>query len=130
MKISIIVPVLNEAERLPSQLAALAPLRARGCEIIIADGGSSDGSADIAAKTGVIVVTGVKGRARQMNAGAGGASGDVFLFLHADTRLPPDADRLIEAALAGGRCVWGRFDVRIEGKARMLMIVAAAMNWR
>jgi rSAM/selenodomain-associated transferase 2 len=130
MKISVVVPVLNEAKTLPSMMAALAPLRARGCEIIVADGGSSDGSAEIASKAEVLVVTGAKGRARQMNAGAERASGDAYLFLHADTRLPPDADRLIETALASGRFVWGRFDVRIEGRARTLALVATAMNWR
>ncbi len=130
MKLAIVVPVLDEAENLPRLLAALAPLRERGAEIVVADGGSRDGSPALAAEAGARVVAAPRGRARQMNAGAAQATGDVLLFLHADTLLPPAADRLVHDALADGRHVWGRFDVSIEGRPPMLRVVAWMMNRR
>ena len=63
-----------------------------------------------------------------MNAGARAASGHALVFLHADTRLPPNADRALAAALE--RAAWGRFDVRIEGHHPLLGLVAFAMNLR
>jgi len=130
MKLSIVIPVRDEARNLPSLLAQLAPLRARGTEVIVVDGGSGDGSAELAAQAGVVVLRSPPGRARQMNAGAAGAGGAALLFLHADTRLPPAADRLVSEALQSRRGVWGRFDVRIEGRPRMLRVVAGMMNLR
>jgi rSAM/selenodomain-associated transferase 2 len=65
-----------------------------------------------------------------MNTGADAARGDVILFLHADTRLPEGADELLRGALAGGKRVWGRFDVRIEGRGPLLPMVAGLINWR
>ena len=108
------------------------PLMARGVRVLVADGGSADDTPARARRFGgVEVIEAARGRAAQMNAGAQAASGArVLLFLHADTTLPPDADRLIEQALAGGRHVWGRFDVRIAGRPRMLRMVAACMNVR
>lgn len=128
MKLSIIVPALDEAPGIAATLAALAPLRARGHEVILADGGSADGTPALAAPLADKVIAAPRGRARQMNAGAAQASGDALLFLHADTRLPPDADRLVLAAL--GERPWGRFDVRIDGRSRLLGMVAFFMNWR
>jgi rSAM/selenodomain-associated transferase 2 len=94
----------------------------------VVDGGSSDGTAELAAPFCDRVLKSEKGRARQMNAGAAVARGDALLFLHADTRLPADADRAALAALE--RAPWGRFDVRIEGRHPLLPVVAAAMNLR
>ncbi|MGQ0511144.1 MAG: TIGR04283 family arsenosugar biosynthesis glycosyltransferase [Betaproteobacteria bacterium] len=128
MRLSIIVPALDEATGIATTLAALAPLRARGHEVIVADGGSVDGTAAIAAPLADKVIAAPRGRARQMNAGAALSSGDALLFLHADTRLPADADRLVSAAL--GASPWGRFDVRISGRSRLLGMVAFFMNWR
>ena len=105
-------------------LEALAPLRARGHEVIVVDGGSSDGTPDIAAGLCDRVLSAPRGRAAQMNAGARAASGNVLLFLHADTRLPPDADALVFNS------AWGRFDVEIEGRHPLLRVVACAMNLR
>jgi rSAM/selenodomain-associated transferase 2 len=130
MKLSIILPVLNEAEQLPHALECLGPVKERGVEVIIVDGGSEDGTLAMAASAGARLVNSPKGRARQMNAGAQLASGDVLLFLHVDTVLPEHAERLIEAALCSGRRVWGRFDVDIRGRPRMLRVIAALMNWR
>lgn len=129
MRLSIVIPVLNEAARLPELLAALQPLRARGVELIVADGGSGDCSRELAAPFVDRVLDAPRGRARQMNAGADVARGEVLLFLHADTTLPPDADALVLQAVQVG-AAWGRFDVRIDGRSRWLPIVGALMNRR
>jgi rSAM/selenodomain-associated transferase 2 len=92
------------------------------------DGGSSDGTPELAAALCDHLLRSEKGRARQMNAGARIARGDALLFLHADTRLPANADQVILAALAGA--AWGRFDVRIDGRHPLLRVVACAMNLR
>ena len=130
--LAIVMPVLNEAAGIEAALRALAPLRARGARVVVADGGSTDDTLARARRfDGVEVIQAPRGRAAQMNAGALAAIGDgVLLFLHADTTLPPDADRLILRALAEGRHVWGRFDVRIAGRPWMLRVVAAFMNAR
>ena len=128
--LSIIIPMLDEAAVIAAQLAALAPLRARGAEIIVVDGGSRDGSAELAAKAGADrVLRARRGRARQMNAGAAEASGRLLLFLHADTTLPDNADAPLAEAFAAG-ALWGRFDIHIEGRSPLLAIVAACMNLR
>lgn len=129
LKLSIIVPVLNEAGELPQRLKDLTPIIEQGAEVIVVDGGSSDDSAAIAEGSGLTVVRSPRGRARQMNAGAERARGEVFLFLHADTRLPGDALTLVANALEGGH-VWGRFDVRIAGAGATLRLVAWMMNGR
>lgn len=130
MSLSIVIPMLNEAAQLPELFAHLLPLQRAGCEIVFADGGSTDGSAALAKVAGFKVVEAARGRARQMNAGAAASSGEVLLFLHADTRLPPDAVRHVGAALADGRHCWGRFDVCITGRSAMLRVIAGMMNWR
>ena len=130
MKLSIILPVLNEAGGIMEALAALAPLRARGVEIIVSDGGSCDATVALARPLADIVVVAPRGRGRQMNAGAAASQGDVLLFLHADTCLPPDADALVRDGLARTGCTWGRFDVRIAGAHRLFPVIAAAMNLR
>ena len=129
MSLSIIIPTLNEAANLPALLAELAPLQARGAQIIVADGGSTDASRDLL-PAAVEWLDAPRGRARQMNAGAAQASGSVLWFVHADPRLPAEADQLIEAALAGGRHCWGRFDLRIDGRPWLLKVVARLISWR
>ena len=128
MRLSVVMPVLDEAAQLGAALEALAPLRAAGHEVIVVDGGSADGTPEVARPRADRVLEAPRGRARQMNAGAAVAAGDGLVFLHADTRLPPGADRLVADALA--RCAWGRFDVRILGRSRGLPMVAFFMNWR
>lgn len=132
VRLSIIIPMLDEAGAIEPTLRVLAPMRARGVEVIVADGGSSDGSAGFAASLADTVIDAPPGRALQMNAGAAASRGEVLLFLHADTVLPPDADALILQALgmaAPGRA-WGRFDVHLQGRSRMLPVIAAMMNLR
>jgi len=127
--LSIVVPMLNEAAGIEAALQALAPLRARGAELIVVDGGSSDASTTRAAPLADHVLASARGRARQMNAGAAAARGELLLFLHADTRLPDAADALLHQAVARG-AMWGRFDVRIDGRPMLLRLVAALMNRR
>lgn len=129
MTLSIVMPVLNEAATVEAALAALQPCRQRGVEVIVADGGSQDGTPMLARTLADRVVSAPRGRAMQMNAGAGVAKGEVLLFLHADTQLPDNADRLVLDGLAKTKRQWGRFDVRIDGGG-MLRVIALAMNWR
>lgn len=129
--LSIIIPVLNEAAHIATILAALAPMRARGAEVIVVDGGSVDATCALAAPLADYVLHSAPGRARQMNCGASQARAEVLLFLHADTLLPPNADRLILSMLYPACDFhWGRFDVAITGQPRMLATVAWMINWR
>ena len=127
--LSIVMPVLDEAAAIVQTLAALAPLRERGVEVIVVDGGSRDGTPALASPLADAVVASPRGRARQMNAGAARARGAVLLFLHADTQLPEGADAEVAAAIGAG-AHWGRFDVRIAGRPWMLRVVSRAMNLR
>jgi rSAM/selenodomain-associated transferase 2 len=127
-RLSIVIPALNEAAGIQGALQALAPLRRRGHEVIVVDGGSNDGTPQLAVELCDRLVVSRPGRARQMNAGAHAARGAILLFLHADTSLPPLADRAVTDALAGK--LWGRFDVRIEGRHRLLAVIAWSMNLR
>lgn len=111
-------------------LSALQALRQNGHELIVVDGGSHDATMTLARALADRVIVTARGRARQMNAGAGLAQGDVLLFLHADTRLPEGADRLIIEGLAKATVGWGHFDVRLSGKQRTLRLVERLMNAR
>jgi glycosyltransferase involved in cell wall biosynthesis len=114
MKLSVVMPVLNEAAGIVATLATLAPLRAAGHEVIVADGGSSDGTVALAAAQADEVLAAPRGRARQMNAGAARARGEVLLFLHADTRLPRDA-----AARRAGRWMFPLVGTLINLRSRL-----------
>jgi len=129
-RLSIIVPALDEAAGIAACLAPLQPMRARGTQLIVVDGGSADGTATLALPLADRGIAAPRGRAAQMNAGAAAAAGDTLLFLHADTRLPGEADRLVLEGLAARGRDWGRFDVSIEGGPAMLRVVAAFMNAR
>lgn len=122
--LTIIIPTLNEAATLQSSLQALQPLRARGVQVVVVDGGSRDSTATIAKPLADLVLTAPRGRALQMNAGAAAARSEMLLFLHADTRLPMEADELTF------KNIWGRFDVRIDSSSWMLKIVSTFINWR
>ncbi|GIX21542.1 MAG: glycosyl transferase [Gammaproteobacteria bacterium] len=129
MKLSIVVPVLDEAAELPALLPRLRAL-ARHAEIVVVDGGSADGSAVRLRAAGFTVLQAPRGRALQMNAGAARARGEWLLFLHADTELPRRALAQLRRAMADRRVLWGRFDVRIAGPSRWFGLIAAAMNLR
>jgi glycosyltransferase involved in cell wall biosynthesis len=156
--LSVVIPALNEASGLPALLAGLQPWRARGVELIVVDGGSDDGTAALAQGGCDLVVHVPRGRALQMNAGARASRGQALLFLHADTRLPGDApesirgglgiaspgndrtrarasapaDDMTDKAPSPGveERIWGRFDVRIDGRPWMLRVIGWAMNRR
>lgn len=130
MNLSIVIPALNEASLIGDTLQALAPLRARGCEVIVVDGGSWDATVAIAQAGADRVLVAPRGRASQMNAGAAAARGEVLLFLHADTQLAADADRQIETGMARTGRRWGRFDVRLSGTHPLLRLVERMMNLR
>lgn len=129
-RLSIIVPMLDEASTLGDLLTDLLPYQRRGCEVILVDGGSQDGSPHLARCAGFTVLDATRGRARQMNKGAAAATGQVLLFLHADTQLPKEADALIAQALQACNRTWGRFDVSISGRPLMLKVVARMINLR
>jgi rSAM/selenodomain-associated transferase 2 len=128
-RVSIIIPALDEAGAIAATLDALATLRAAGCEVIVVDGGSSDHTLALAASRCDRAITAQRGRAAQMNAGAQAAGSGILLFLHADTVLPAGALEAVEQALASGR-LWGRFDITLAGRHRLLPLVAAVINLR
>ena len=130
MKLSIIIPTLNEATVIGSSLAALTSLRERGHEVIVVDGGSRDDTVQLAQSLAYQIFTANKGRASQMNKGAEIANGDVLVFLHADSLLPPNAESLIIEGLNQRNKTWGRFDVRLAGRQPFLRIIETLMNWR
>jgi rSAM/selenodomain-associated transferase 2 len=111
MRLSILVPVLNEAARIDAFLAHLTDEAPRA-EVLVADGGSADDTAARAARH-VRVIAAPRGRARQMNAGASAAAGDVFWFLHADSHVPPGAVSAIEHLLRTPEVAGGCFRLRI-----------------
>lgn len=130
MRLAVIVPTLDEAANLAVLLPRLLT-ELPGAELVVADGGSRDDSRAVATRfPGVRWIATPQGRARQMNAGARAAGGDVLLFLHADTRLPADAGTAIARALADPRVVGGRFDVRLDSPRPLLRVVETLMNVR
>ena len=132
LRLRIVMPVLNEGATLAISLRALKPLRERGAQVVVVDGGSTDDTWAIARALADQVLLAPRGRAAQMNAGArwdGRPRADVLLFLHSDTRLPAEADGLISAAMQNG-ADWGRFDVRLDSGQTLLRLVASMMNLR
>jgi rSAM/selenodomain-associated transferase 2 len=130
MKLSIVIPVLNEALVIAQILRSLQPIRRRGHEVIVVDGGSDDQSLMIATPFSDKVTQSLRGRSRQMNAGAELSTGAILLFLHADTFLPNNADRLIIEGMNDRHRLWGRFDVKFSGKRPSLRVIEFLMNWR
>lgn len=128
MDISVIIPTLNEAATIGDTLRRV---RASGsCEVIVVDGGSDDGTPELVRPQADIVLSAERGRASQMNVGARAASGQVLLFLHADTVLPPGFPALLEDALRSPRVVGGRFDVRLDAEGWPFRLVETLMNLR
>ena len=125
--ISVIIPILNEAKILGKTLSQLQP-ELGPHELIIVDGGSSDSSVCIAEQYGE-VLTSVPGRAKQLNAGAAAATGDILLFLHADVWLETGALAAVEAALSAGY-IGGGFRQKIDGKCILYRLIEIAGNIR
>ncbi|MGZ8162385.1 MAG: TIGR04283 family arsenosugar biosynthesis glycosyltransferase [Methylobacter sp.] len=128
MNFSIIIPTWNEERCIQSCLSALQPFRSH-CEIIIADGGSTDDTQVLAAPLADKVLTSKKGRSLQMNNGARHATGEILVFLHADTRLPENALHQVQQQL-DSNTQWGRFDIQLSGNHFMLKLIAYMMNQR
>ncbi|MCT7952050.1 TIGR04283 family arsenosugar biosynthesis glycosyltransferase [Ancylothrix sp. C2] len=127
-KISIIIPVLNEAGIIAKTINSTQT--GQNIEIIVSDGGSADSTAEIAKKAGAKVINSPKGRALQMNAGVSIATGEILLFLHADTVLSPGYDSMIRQALQQTQTVAGAFELQIDGLHPGLRMVETAVNWR
>ncbi|HHM05385.1 MAG TPA: glycosyltransferase [Gammaproteobacteria bacterium] len=130
MRLSIIIPALNEGANITATLQPLQTLRRAGHEIIVVDGGSDDDTARQASPLSDNVISSLRGRARQMNTGADAAANDILLFLHADTLLPHNADKLIVRGMNQTGKAWGRFDVCLSGRHPMLRVVERSMNLR
>jgi len=128
MRLSIIIPVLNEEPTIAATLADLD--RTEASEVIVVDGGSTDRTAEVVRATSARLVVSPRGRAAQMNAGARQAAGDVLLFLHADTRLPAGASRDIRECMADARCAGGRFDIRLDSTRPLLRLVGRMISLR
>jgi len=129
VRLSVIVPVWNEATAIGALLQSLQLLQAQGHEVIVADGGSTDGTQGLARLVCDQLVSAELGRSAQMNAGAAVAQGDVLLFLHADTMLPADAVQQLQAFLPTPNA-WGRFDVRLSGSRPLFRVISWFMNKR
>jgi len=128
MNFSIIIPTLNEEIAI---VDCLTPLQANRncCEIIVSDGGSLDKTKRLALPLADKVIDSERGRAAQMNAGAREATGDILIFLHADTLLPPNALQLIQQSINANKR-WGRFDIELSGQHPLLKVIASFMNIR
>ena len=130
MRVSIVIPCLNEGRNLDALLESLQSCRREGHELLLVDGGSDDGTLGRVARLLDHLIVSDPGRARQMNAGAAGAEGDILWFLHADSRPPDHAVHTIISSLGSGDHAWGRFDITMSGSHRMLRLVEFMMNWR
>ncbi|MGB7442632.1 MAG: TIGR04283 family arsenosugar biosynthesis glycosyltransferase [Coleofasciculaceae cyanobacterium] len=128
-KISIIIPVLNEANKIQSILTRVLEA-GNSLEVIVVDGGSQDETVAIVQSLGVKVLSTTAGRAQQMNAGAAIATGNILLFLHADTYLPTDFETLVQQALQKSGTVAGAFRLRIDSQLWGLRLIEKMVNWR
>ncbi len=126
--LTIIIPVYNEEENIGRTLHALGS--DPRLEIMVVDGGSSDRTRDLAAQHGAVVMETQKGRARQMNAGAEAAQGDILLFLHGDTRLPGGFLAAVEETMTSGKWLAGAFRLGIDGPGGGLRWIAKLANLR
>lgn len=127
-KISIIIPVLNEASNIFSAIACTQP--STNIEVIVVDGGSQDDTNKIAESLNVTIISSPPGRAVQMNKGAMLANGDILLFVHADTRLPPGYDVMIRTNIQKTGTVAGAFALRIDAEVASLRLVEWSVNMR
>lgn len=130
LQLSIIVPVLNEAEHIVETLSGLQYLRTQGQELIVVDGGSGDDTVLLARPLCDQLLLSAAGRSRQMNVGAAAATGQTLLFLHADTLLPNPFFELMQSQLANSKKQWGRFNVRLSGGRWVFRIIETMMNAR
>jgi rSAM/selenodomain-associated transferase 2 len=130
LRLSVIIPALNEEGTIGATIEALHAACPAGCEILVVDGGSTDATVAVARGAGARVLAGPRGRARQMNAGAGAAGGEVLWFVHADTLVSEGAAGALLEALAASQRGWGYFDVRLSGGHVLLRAIEVLMNAR
>jgi len=128
--LTIVIPALDEAGSIEDMLQTLAPFRRAGAQVLLVDGGSRDDTRERARRLVDRVLVAAPGRAAQMNAGAAAASGELLWFLHADTRVDPDALGDLRDALADPSFAWGRFGVRLSGRRPLYRLIAGLMNLR
>ena len=129
VKLSIVIPTLNESDQIEQCLNNLQPLRHRGHEIIVVDGGSNDNTVPLASSLCDRIIQSERSRSIQMNAGSASASGQCILFLHADTDLPEDVVDIF-SKIINIENVWGRFDIQLSGQSWMFRIIETCMNIR
>ena len=131
MKVSVIIPVLNEIENLPHLIADLKEI-ADTLEIIIADGGSTDGTREwTREQPGILFIDAPRGKGSQLNAGAAQATGDILLFLHGDSGMNREAWQAFQSAIAGPRIAGGAFHICFAEKAPgSLRLVEKGINAR
>jgi len=136
LKLSIIIPVLNEQGAMLDCLNSLQAIRDQGHEVIVVDGGSVDDTMPVARPGADQVLRSKPGRAVQMNTGARAASGDLLLFLHVDTSLPADTLAVLQEKMQGhdnhpyGNHLWGRFDMQLDSQHWMFRVIETSMNLR
>lgn len=133
-RISIIIPVLNEVDNIKKVLTSTQP--SQNVEVIVVDGGSVDGTLELVKSLDIKVVSAPTGRAFQMNVGAKVATGEILLFLHADTILPPGFDTMIRAALrspnqgSAKAPIGGAFALQIDDSLNSLRLIEWGVSWR
>jgi len=127
-RISVIIPALDEAGRIAATIRRAQ--QAANIEVIVVDGRSGDGTADIARLAGALVLTSSPPRAQQMNAGVASSSGDMLLFLHADTLLPEGYDQVVRRCLTKPNVAVGAFELRIDAPQVSMRIMEQVANWR
>ncbi|WP_196794894.1 TIGR04283 family arsenosugar biosynthesis glycosyltransferase [Richelia intracellularis] len=128
VKISIIIPTLNEVEHIKSTLTTIKD--SQNVELIVVDGGSGDGTIELIQNLGLPLIISPPGRAIQMNTGALASTGDILLFLHADTHLPPKFDTMIRQTLVKPGVVAGAFSLKIDSELPSLRLVERGVSWR
>ena len=129
-KISVIIPTLNEAESISACLTSLQSLREQGHEVIVVDAASNDATLTLSETKADFILSSPKGRARQLNFGASKASGEILLFLHADTLVFANTISVLNELTAGAEPFWGRFDVRLSGSNVVFRVIEYFMNTR
>jgi rSAM/selenodomain-associated transferase 2 len=120
VKLSVVIPTLNEADRIAESVASAA---SDAVEVLVVDGGSHDGTPERARTAGATVLDAAPGRARQLGVGASATRGDVILFLHADTKLPPGWDAAVRGAVADDAVVGGAFRFRFDARGPLLRVI-------
>jgi len=128
VRISVVIPALNEEPNIAATIASCAGDSV--CEVIVVDGGSEDDTPGVATRSAARVIASGRGRANQLNAGAVQARGEILLFLHADTQLPPGFDGAVVDALADDEVVGGRFDIDLQPSSPLIRLTARLISLR